>query len=109
MKSIFYYDMPSFNPDKEGNIIFLHKYSMAPIESFKYGISKDNQYFLEWEYPVFGDDELENDYRIISSDRLIKALNNEIKVCKQAGNDELVERFMESIKKIEAIEKRNKK
>lgn len=77
-ESIFYYDIPSFRRDKEENIIFLHKYSMELIESFKYRISKENQHLFECEYPVFGDDELENDYRTILNDRLIKALNNEI-------------------------------
>lgn len=45
MKRKFYYDIPSFSPDKDGNIIFMHKYSMAQIESFKYGVSKDNDFF----------------------------------------------------------------
>lgn len=107
MKREFYYDIPSFSPDKDGNIIFLYKYSMGPIESFKYGVSKDNQYFLDWEYPIFGDDELENDYRIISGERLIRALKNEIDVCILEGNNELVEKFREGITRIETRQRKD--
>lgn len=103
MKQKYYYDTPTFNPDKDGSIILIHKYSIAPIESFTYGITKDNQFFLDWKYPVFGDDELENDYRIITSDRLLKALKNEIALCKQAGNTELVEKYEEAIVKIKTV------
>lgn len=104
MERKYYYETPTFNPDKDGNIIFIHKYSIAPIESFTYGITKDKQYFLDWKYPVLGDNELENDYRIITSDRLLRALKNEITTCRQSGNIELVEKYEEAIARIEAVE-----
>ena len=33
MKRKYYYDIPTFNADNDGNIIIIHKYSMAPIET----------------------------------------------------------------------------
>lgn len=108
MKVKYYYDIPTFNADEHGNVIIIHKYSVAPIESFTYGITKDNQYFLEWEYPMLGDDELEIDYRIITGDRLLDVLKNEINICRETRNAELVEKYVEAMEKIQAIEDRKK-
>ena len=85
----YYYDEPVFEPDEEGNIIIIHKYSIAPIESFTYGITKDKQFFLDWRYSLLGDDELERDYRIITKERLLNTLKNEIVILKNEGNTKL--------------------
>lgn len=97
MKRKYYYDIPNFIPDNDGNIVLINKYSVAPIESFTYGITKDNQFFLDWKYPLFGDDELQCDYRIITSDRLLNVLNDEIDLSKKSGNNELVRKYEKAI------------
>lgn len=104
MKRKFYYDIPTLEANEDGNIVIIHKYSMAPIETFTYGITFDNQYFFRWEYPIFGDDELECDYRIITAERLLDALRKEIDNCEENGVNELVGKFMEAISYIETLE-----
>ena len=37
----YYYDELVYEPDEEGNVIIIHKDSIAPIESFTYGITKE--------------------------------------------------------------------
>ncbi len=87
----FFYRKPQFEPDEDGNIVIISKYSVGPIESICYGINKNGEYYFEWLYPEFwpGDEELEKDYRIIDEEEIIKAVKSELIVCREAGNNEM--------------------
>lgn len=89
----FYYDFPKLTCNENGNIEIFHKYSVAPIEAFTYGITKEREFFLEWEYSIMGDDELETDYRVISKERLIKDISFEIERCNDNGNIDVASRL----------------
>ena len=104
MKIKYYYDVPNLSEDEDGNVIIIHKYSIAPIEYFTYGITFDKHYFLKWEYPLFGDDELVCDYRLIPVERLLDVISKEIDNCQEHGNNELAEKFMEAKNYIETLE-----
>ena len=94
----FFYDIPTLEPDEKGNIEVIHKYSVGPIESLTYGITKNKEFYFEWLYPIFGDEELETDYRIISKERILKVLELEIAECKKNENVKLVEKYEEAKK-----------
>ena len=77
MKRKFFYDIPTLVPDENGDVVLLNKKSISPLEFFQYGINKYGKYYLKWDYPMLGDDELESDYREISKERIKNDLRNE--------------------------------
>ena len=54
----------------------------------------DKKFFLDWEYPEFGE-ELVRDYRIISKERILQALELEIERCKNDGEIQFIEKYEE--------------
>ena len=103
MKRKFFYDIPTFIPDKNGNIVLMEKKSVSPIEYFQYGINQNGKFYLQWDYPMLGDDELESDYREISKERIKNDLENEMNICNQEENVKIAEKIAEAL---EFIEKR---
>ena len=91
----FLYDIPTLIPDKDGNIVIINKYSLGPIETLTYGITKDKKFYLDWEYPEFGE-ELVRDYKIISKERILQVLELEIEKCKNNGEMQAVEKYEEA-------------
>lgn len=92
----FFYKKPDFIPDEEGNRVIINKCCVGPIEAVIYGITKDNRYYCDWTYPEFypGDDELERDYRIITKNDMIRALDFEINICRKKGNIEMADEYI---------------
>ena len=45
---------------------------------------------------------MERDYRIISKERLLEAINIEIDTCKKEGNNELSEKYRLAVEMIQA-------
>ena len=91
----FIYDIPTLKPDKDGNIVIINKFSLGPIETLTYGITKDKEFYLDWEYPEFGE-ELVRDYRIISKERILQAVELEIERCKNDGEIQFIEKYEEA-------------
>jgi hypothetical protein len=56
----FLYKDPNFEPDKDGNRVIIDKCCIGPIEVIIYGITKENEYYLDWTFPEFypGDQEV---------------------------------------------------
>lgn len=96
----FLYDIPTLKPDKDGNIVIINKYSVGPIETLTYGITQDNKFYLDWEYPEFNDEELVRDYKIITKERILKALELEIERCKKNGEIQFTQKYEEAKKMI---------
>lgn len=96
----FLYRDPNFEPDKDGNRVIINKYCVGPIEVIIYGITKENEYYLDWTFPEFypGDAELERDYRIISRGEMLNALDIEIETCKKDGNIEMKDKYIQAKK-----------
>ena len=103
LKRKFFYDIPTFIPDENGNIILLQKKSVSPIEIFQYGISQNGKFYLLWDYPLLGDDELESDYREISKERIMNDLGIELNICDKEGNLEIVVKISEALEFIKKI------
>ena len=101
MKRKFFYDIPTMVPDENGDVVLLNKKSISPLEFFQYGINKYGKYYLKWDYPMLGDDELESDYREISKERLKNDLRNEFKICIEEENVEIAEKIEEALNYIE--------
>jgi len=96
----FLYGIPTLRQDLEGNIVIIHKYSLAPIETLTYGITKDKEFYLDWEYSELNDEELVSDYRIISKERILKVLDLEIERCKKINEIQFIEKYEEAKKLI---------
>ena len=97
MKRKFFYDIPTLVPDENGDVVLLNKKSISPLEFFQYGINKYGKYYLKWDYPMLGDDELESDYREISKERIKNDLRNEFKICIEEENFEIAEKIEEAL------------
>ena len=94
--------MPANSTDKEGNRDIIIKICFGPIESTAYGITKDNKYYKDYTFPVgLGDDELENDYRMISKLEMLEAINNEIELCELNRGNPIAEALKLEKAKIE--------
>ncbi|EKQ51443.1 MULTISPECIES: hypothetical protein [unclassified Clostridium] len=96
----FLYRDPSFDPDENGNRVIINKRCVGPIEVIIYGITKENEYYLDWTFPECypDDDELERDYKIISRDEMIEALDIEIETCKRNGNIVMTDKYIQAKK-----------
>lgn len=92
----FLYDIPTLESDEDGNIVIINKYSLGPIETLTYGITKDKKFYLDWEYPEFNDEKLARDYKIISKERILKALDSEIQRCKKNGDIQFIKKYEEA-------------
>ena len=101
MKRKFFYDIPTFVPDENGNVVLFQKKSISQLEFFQYGMNKYGKYYLQWDYPMLGDDELESDYREISKERIKNDLRNEFKICMEEENVEIAEKIEEVLNYIE--------
>lgn len=99
----FLYRDPNFEPDEDGNRVIINKRCVGPIEVIIYGITKENEYYLDWTFPECypDDDELERDYKIISRDEMLEALEIEIETCKKDGNIEMADKYIQAKKIIE--------
>ena len=98
----FLYIDPNFEPDEDGNRVIVNKRCVGPIEVIIYGITKDNEYYFDWTFPECypDDDELERDYKIISRDEMLEALDIEIETCRKDGNIEIVDKYIQAKKLI---------
>ena len=101
MKRKFFYNIPENVPDKSGNIVLMEKNSASPLEFFQYGINQSGKFYLRWDYSLFGDDELECDYREISKERIMNDLIYELNICRQEGNDNIAAKITEFLSYIE--------
>lgn len=81
----------------------MEKKSLSPLETFQYGINQNGKFYLQWEYPLLGDYELECDYREISKERIKNDLEYELYACRQDGNDEVTEKIVETLSFIEKM------
>ncbi|MBD5137269.1 MAG: hypothetical protein HDT39_15170 [Lachnospiraceae bacterium] len=99
----FYYKQPCFEYNSDGKMEIIHKYCVGPIEVLIYGITRDKEFYFDWTFPEFypDDSELERDYRIISKERMIRAINVEIETCEKKGDIELVKKYKAAIEMIE--------
>lgn len=99
----FFYRDPNFEPNEDGNREIISKCCVGPIEVIIYDITKENEYYLDWTFPVNypGDEELERNYKIISKDEMLGALNFEIEICKKDGNIEMADKYIQAKKIIE--------
>lgn len=78
----FYHDLPQKTFDKNGNRQIISYYCFGPIEIFVYGINYKNEYYFEHTYSLsFGDYELKTYKKIITKEEMIKAIDEEIKLC----------------------------
>lgn len=104
MNGKFYYKDPCFKYNSKGNMEIIYKYCMGPIEVLIYGITKNKEFYFDWTFPEFypGDSELERDYKIISKERLLEAINIEIAICEKEENNELAEKYRWAVEMIEA-------
>ena len=61
-----------------------------------YGITKNKDFYFDWTFPEFypNDSEMERDYRIISKERLLEAINIEIADCQNKFDNDKYE-FLE--------------
>ena len=87
----YYYEFPKCVSDNDGKTVLFHKFSVAPLESLVYGITKEKEFFLEWSYSIMGDDEMELEFNIITKERMIKDISFEIKKCKE--NEDVVKKL----------------
>ncbi|OVE69044.1 hypothetical protein CCS79_08955 [Clostridium diolis] len=111
MKEIFigniYHKMPANETDEHGNRDIIINLCFGPIEATIYGITKDNQYYKDDTFPAcLGDDELENEYRIISKSEMLEAINSEIRVCELNGGNAIAEALKLEREKIERRQKK---
>jgi len=99
----FFYNNPCFEYNSDGNMEIIHKYSVGPIEVLIYGITQNKEFYFDWTFPEFypDDSELVRDYRIISKERMLKAINEEIETCKKNKNFEMAEKYINAKKYIE--------
>ncbi len=91
----FFYKDPCFQYNSKGNMEIIYKYCYGPIEVLIYGITKKKEFY-------FGDSELEREYKIISKERLLEAVNIEIAACEKEENNELAEKYRLAVEMIEA-------
>ncbi|NRU38512.1 hypothetical protein BJV39_002607 [Clostridium beijerinckii] len=106
MKGIFigniYNKIPANETDEHGNRDIIINLCFGPIEATIYGITKDNKYYKDSTFPAcLGDDELENEYRIISKSEILEAINSEIRVCELNGGNAIAEALKLEREKIE--------
>lgn len=100
----FFYELPSLNYNEDGNMEIIHKYCVGPIEIQIYGINQNKEFYFDWTYPEFypDDTELERDYRVVSKERILKAINLEIEKCLEEENIKLAEKYKNAIEMIES-------
>lgn len=98
----FFYKNPCFEYNSEGNMEIIHKYCVGPIEVLIYGITKNKEFYFDWTFPEFypDDSELERDYRIISKERMLKAIGQEIDACEKEKNINLAEKYKMAVEMI---------
>ena len=91
----FFYNLPSFTENADGNREIINKRCVGPIEVIIYGITKDNEYYFDWTYPEFypDDSELERSYKIITKQKILDALDLEIEVCRNNNCKKLIEEY----------------
>lgn len=100
----FFYKDPCFQYNNKGNMEIIYKYCYGPIEVLIYGITKKKEFYFDWTFPECypGDSELEREYKIISKERFLEAVNIEIAACEKEGNNELAEKYRLAVEMIEA-------
>jgi hypothetical protein len=100
----FFYKNPCFEYNSDGNMEIIHKHCVGPMEVLIYGITKNKDFYFDWTFPEFypNDSEMERDYRIISKERLLEAINIEINTCEKEGNNELSEKYRLAVEMIQA-------
>lgn len=101
----FIYRDPNFEPDEDGNRVIINKRCVGPIEVIIYGITKENEYYFDWTFPECypDDDELERDYKVISRDDMLEALDIEIEACKKHGNIIMAGKYINAKEIIEKL------
>lgn len=86
----FYHFLPSDVANNEGSREIISYSCFGPIEVVIYGITSDNEYYLDHTYPeLYGDAELEHIYRIISKKELLMAIDSEIALCQHNGVNDI--------------------
>lgn len=102
----FYYEIPNFKYDTNGNMVIIKKLCFGPIEAIIYGITQDKKFYFDWTYPEFypSDSELEQEYRFITKEEILEAIKIEISICEKEGETELVEQYIKAINMIQSDE-----
>lgn len=87
----FYHCMPAKIPNENGERPIIRYHCFGPIEALEYGITQNGDYYLKYTYALLGEDELECDYQIISGEKMLAAVNQEILLCERNGGSHIAE------------------
>ena len=87
----FYHCMPAKTLNKNGERAIIRYYCFGPIEAFEYGITQNGDYYLKYTYAPLGEDEIECDYKIISAEKMLAVINQEILLCENNGGSHIAE------------------
>ena len=95
-----HYSNPNLTPDKDGNIVLIHRASFAPLEYYEWGINFEKQFYecYHWCEDDFFEDS--SYYKIISKEEMIKELDNLIAFLSEKGFTEEVSKYKDIKKQI---------
>ena len=78
----WFYNKPNLTPDKNGNIVLIHKISFGPLECWEWGLDSDKIPYETYEWCENDLYEDENYKKHISVSELRQKLNNMIELVK---------------------------
>ncbi|WPC41172.1 hypothetical protein [Clostridium sp. JS66] len=98
----FYHCMPAKTPDDDGKRAIINYYCFGPIEVVIYGVTSTNEYYFDYTYPeLWGDAELEHEYNIITKEKMLKVIDEEIELCERNGGTDIAKALRSEKKLIE--------
>lgn len=72
----WHYGKPNLLPNKNGDIVLVHRYSFGPVETWEWGIDKDGSYYEDYKWLENDLYEEENYREIITKEQMLKVIDD---------------------------------
>lgn len=89
----WHYLKPNLTPDKNGDIVLIHKASFLPLEYYEWGINQNKQAFERYQWCEEDFYEDINYCNIITKDELIKEIDDLISVLFKKGYNDFANEY----------------